>query len=66
MEIPGLRSSMLAALGRIVPSHLLDRRRFDFQSLSVQAGDISEELDRALDHQHTLQHLDAGAATMNP
>ena len=29
-DAPYLRSSMLAALGRIVPSHLMDKRLFDF------------------------------------
>jgi tRNA 2-thiocytidine biosynthesis protein TtcA len=38
-EIPGLRGSMLAALGRVVPSHLLDRSLFDFASrVSTEGG----------------------------
>ncbi len=49
-EIPGLRDSMLAALGKVVPSHLLDRSLFDFIPLSPQTGDIAEELDLVIRH----------------
>jgi tRNA 2-thiocytidine biosynthesis protein TtcA len=31
-EIPGIRDSMLAAIGKVVPSHLMDRALFDFRS----------------------------------
>ena len=37
---------MLAALGRVRPSHLLDPELFDFRALS---GDVSAELDAALE-----------------
>jgi len=47
-EIPLLRKSMLKALGNAVPTHLLDRRLFDFKSLSSGIGDVAAELDAAL------------------
>lgn len=60
-EIPGLRKSMLTALGNAVPTHLLDRSLHDFKSISPSAptvgamvgpmvGDVLAELDAALGH----------------
>jgi tRNA 2-thiocytidine biosynthesis protein TtcA len=37
-EIPGIRDSMLAAIGKVIPSHLMDRILFDFHSRCRPAG----------------------------
>ncbi len=47
-EIPNLRPSMLAAMGRVVPSHLMDTRLFDFASFVPRRGDVAGELDAAV------------------
>ncbi|MFM8395049.1 MAG: tRNA 2-thiocytidine(32) synthetase TtcA [Acidobacteriota bacterium] len=47
-EIPHISQSMLTALGNAIPSHLLDKELFDFRSLPIGTGDISNELDAAL------------------
>jgi tRNA 2-thiocytidine biosynthesis protein TtcA len=47
-EIPNLRDSMLAAMGRIVPSHLMDRGVFDFLGMAPRPGDVAGELDAAV------------------
>lgn len=49
-EIPNVRASLLTALGRAVPSHLLDPNLFDFTKLSAGCGDVEAELDLALGH----------------
>lgn len=60
-EIPALRDSMLAALGKVVPSHLLDRRLFDFYSLSPRSGDVAGELDAAIGFQPNLHAASAAS-----
>jgi tRNA 2-thiocytidine biosynthesis protein TtcA len=47
-EIPNIRGSMLGGIGKVVRSHLMDRRLFDFLNLSIQTGDIQSELDDAV------------------
>ncbi len=47
-DIPNLRDSMLSALGRAVPSHLMDRKLFDFASFKPRSGDLARELDEAV------------------
>jgi tRNA 2-thiocytidine biosynthesis protein TtcA len=60
-EIPSIRKSMLTALGNAIPSHLLDKELFDFRSLPIGTGDISNELDAALG-----VHDEAGAPVAEP
>jgi len=48
-EIPGIRDSMMAALGHVIPSHLMDASLFDFKELAAQSGDVSAELDALFD-----------------
>ncbi len=47
-EMPNIRDSMLAAMARVVPSHLMDRRLFDFKAMGPRVGDIASELDEAV------------------
>lgn len=49
-EIPHVRSSMLTAIGNVIPSHLLDHKLFDFKTLKDTTGDVEGELDLALGH----------------
>lgn len=60
-EIPGIRQSMLTALGKVTPSHLLDTGLFDFSSLPTGSGDISRELDAAVG-----AHDEAGQPVAEP
>src|SRR5712691_5521749 len=52
-EIPRVRASMLTALSKVVPSHLMDPKLFDFTKLQSGTGDVEVELDLALGHTDT-------------
>lgn len=60
-EIPEVRHSMLKALANVRPSQLLDRRLFDFGSLSGVRANLADELDGALS-----AHSDLTVATLVP
>lgn len=49
-EIPHVRSSILNAVGKVIPSHLLDRELFDFTKMKEAVGSVQGELDLALGH----------------
>ena len=49
-DIPYIRSSMLNAVGNLIPSHLLDHHQFDFKTLKATTGSVESELDLALGH----------------
>lgn len=60
-EIPEIRLSMLKALSNISPSQLLDKRLFDFGSLSELKANLADELDSAIS-----SHSDPTLATFAP
>jgi tRNA 2-thiocytidine biosynthesis protein TtcA len=56
-EIPNVRASILSALGRVTPSHLLDTELFDFKNFKAILkeakplhGSVEDELDAVFNH----------------
>jgi tRNA 2-thiocytidine biosynthesis protein TtcA len=47
-DIPNVCDSMIAAMGKVVPSHLMDRRLYNFSAFAVRMGDVAGELDEAV------------------
>jgi len=60
---PGRVQNIFNALGRVTPSHLLDRSLFDFAGLSIADANNLEELDTAFDpenYQTLLNNITVG------
>ena len=56
-EIPHVRASIIAALSRVTPSHLLDQDLYDFKNFQAKLkqsgtlhGSVEAELDQVFDH----------------
>jgi tRNA 2-thiocytidine biosynthesis protein TtcA len=47
-DIPNVHDSMIAAMGKVVPSHLMDRGLYDFSAFTARMGDVAGELDEAV------------------
>ena len=60
-EMPAIRQSMLKALSNVAPSQLMDRRLFDFGSLSGVRANVGDELDGVL-----RGHVDLPAPALAP
>ena len=39
-EVPFLRDNMLASPGRVIPSHLMDEKLFDFKKIGNSSGSL--------------------------
>ncbi|MEK6320900.1 MAG: tRNA 2-thiocytidine(32) synthetase TtcA [Acidobacteriota bacterium] len=64
-EIPEVRHSMLKAVANVSPSQLLDRRLFDFGSLSAVRANLAEELDGVLSAHSDLTVAKLVPVTLN-